>query len=123
MTKPNGHDRSASRANGHALPVSSRELRGARLAPGRAASDERRDFPSVAGAQAPAGMERDLFAEVAPPGEALQMQRQGRAGKPSHREPRGSDSSDDSLHMVDIRRLDHIIVKAARLNAKPARPP
>jgi hypothetical protein len=68
MNKPNGHDRSASALHGHTLPLASREARGALLEPGGAASDDRRDFPTAAGATAPAGMERDGRAEVAPSG-------------------------------------------------------
>lgn len=68
MTKPNGYDRSATALRGQPLPASSREVRDARLGPGGAASDDRRDFPAAAGAFAPAGMERDGCAEVAPSG-------------------------------------------------------
>jgi hypothetical protein len=69
MTKPNGHDRSSSALRGQALPLSSREVRGAQLAPGGAASDDARAFPNASGASAPAGMERDACAEAAPPRE------------------------------------------------------
>jgi hypothetical protein len=68
--KSNGHDTSTWKANGHG-PVSPSRTAQHTAVPreqGRAASDDARDFPAAAGASsAPAGKERDVCAEVAPP--------------------------------------------------------
>ncbi len=71
--KSNGHDTSTSRVNGHGPVPPSRaahEDLDAPIEPGRAASVDARDIPSVAVASsASAGTERDAYAEVAPPRE------------------------------------------------------
>jgi hypothetical protein len=98
MTKPNGHDRSACASKNQSLPLSSRVARGARLAPGGAASDDARDFPSAAGATAPAGMERDTCAEMAPPGEVGKKKDNMKLGK----KPAAGEAGEDSIALVDI---------------------
>jgi hypothetical protein len=77
--KPNGHDKNAA-AGGQALPASSREACTTRLHQGGAASDDPRAFPAAAGANAPAGMERDGCAELAPPRE-VQNKKKTSAGQ------------------------------------------
>lgn len=68
FSKPNGDAGSAGRPNGHAPAPSSRETCAAHAFQGGAASDDSRAFPSTAAAHpAAAGMERDEYAEVAPP--------------------------------------------------------
>jgi hypothetical protein len=109
--KPNGHDKNAAAANGHALPASSREVCAPRLDHGGAASDDRRVFPSAAGAFAPAGMERDGCAELAPPGEAVRNRKHSgsRSGKNTHANkhaalhaPGGASEPEDASPIVDI---------------------
>jgi hypothetical protein len=78
--KSNGHDTSTARVNGHgpAPPSHTAQEMEAPLNTGRAASDDARDFPAAAGANsAPAGMERDACAEVAPPLEGGARRRRG----------------------------------------------
>ncbi len=83
--KSNGHDTSTSKVNGHG-PVSTSRTAQETDAPfdkGRAASDDARDFPAVAGASAPAGKERDACAEVAPSleGETKHQPKPKKSGK------------------------------------------
>ena len=74
--KPNGHDKTAERANGHGSAFPSPAV-GTPLEPGSAASDDKREFPAAAATKpVAAGMERDAYAEVAGPAKANQ-----RAGK------------------------------------------
>jgi hypothetical protein len=108
--KPNGHDKNAAAANGHSLPASSLEASAPRLGQGGAASDDRRAFPAAAGAYAPAGMERDGCAELAPLREGASGRKPvgGKNTKNTQTEKhaahsaRGSSEPDEDSSVVDI---------------------
>jgi hypothetical protein len=84
--KSNGHDTSASKANGHGPVSPSRTALDLELPreQGRAASDDARDFPTAAAASSAAtGKERDACAEVAPSleGETKHQRKPKKSGK------------------------------------------
>lgn len=84
--KPNGHDRTARRANGHGTISPSGAAHNLDVAQGRgrAASDDTREFPNAAAASsAVAGTERDECAEVALPleGDAEEKGNRARGGR------------------------------------------
>lgn len=102
--KSNGHDAGATRESAHGLASPSRTALDIRapLKPGRAASDDTRDFPAAAAASsAVAGKERDVCAEVAPPSEGAMLVRpeagEQQAGTGTPRVP----SEDDDMKKQD----------------------
>jgi hypothetical protein len=100
--KPNGHDKNAAAASGRNLFPSSREVVAPRLEHGGAASDDARAFPSAAGAIAPAGMERDGCAELAPLREEERKKKPSSSGKHAKSSQAGKSGTEDDSAMVDI---------------------
>jgi hypothetical protein len=110
--KSNGHDTSTSKVNGHGPVSPSRTAQemGTPFDKGRAASDDARDFPSAAGASAPAGKERDACAEVAPSleGETKHQPKPKKRGKRADGETPHVPSDDKSDKKIDKKKSVYI---------------